>query len=227
MGRGGLVRELGEELNTVLRGRQSALDSVVPPLLFVVANLVWGLDVATAAALLAGGLITLVRVVRRQPLLYALGGVGGVVLAVALAKLFGRAEGYFVPGLVTGGLTVLACLGSVIIGRPLVALTSRVTRGWPWTWYRHERVLPAYNEVTLAWAAYFGVRVALQAILIQTENAALLAVFNIVSGWPATIALLVVTYIYGLWRLQHLRGPSVDEFKAAAAPPWQGQKRGF
>jgi len=102
-----------------------------------------------------------------------------------------------------------------------------VARGWPWDWYWHPQVRPAYNEVTLAWAVFFGARLTLQALLIQSQNAALLAVFNIVSGWPATIALLVATYLYGLWRLQRLHGPSVEEFKTNAPPPWKGQTRGF
>ena len=31
----------------------------------------------------------------------------------------------------------------------------------------------------------------------------------------------------GLWRLGNLGGPSVEEFKNGAPPPWQGQQRGF
>jgi hypothetical protein len=38
---------------------------------------------------------------------------------------------------------------------------------------------------------------------------------------------LVISYIYGTWRLKYLRGPSVEEFRAGAEPPWTGQRRGF
>ena len=227
MGRRGLARELGEELNAVLRGKNPAIDSFLPPLLFVVVNLVWDLSAAAVAALLSAGLITLIRLFRRQSVTYALGGIAGVVVAVTIAKLAGRAEYYFLPGLVTGALTVFACLGSVLVGRPLVALTSRLARGWPMPWYWHPRVRPAYSEVTLAWGIFFSIRLALQVILLRGNAPELLAAFNILSGWPATIVLLVVTYIYGLWRLERLRGPSVDEFNSNAQPPWQGQKRGF
>jgi hypothetical protein len=50
---------------------------------------------------------------------------------------------------------------------------------------------------------------------------------RILLGWPFIIALLIVTYLYGLWRLSKLGGPSVEEFKAGKSPPWEGQKRGF
>jgi UPF0716 family protein affecting phage T7 exclusion len=46
-------------------------------------------------------------------------------------------------------------------------------------------------------------------------------------GWPATIALLVVSYLYGTWRLNRLGGPSVEELQERASPPWEGQQRGF
>ncbi len=132
----------------------------------------WGLDVAAVAALVSAALIMLLHLVRRQSLTFALGGIGGVLIAIA--KVVGRAEGYFVPALINGGLTVLACLGSVLIGRPLVALTSRLTRGWPMPWYWHPRIRPAYSEVTLAWAVFFAIRLGLQAALMDRQDTALM-----------------------------------------------------
>jgi hypothetical protein len=64
-------------------------------------------------------------------------------------------------------------------------------------------------------------------LLFQGAQAGALAIVNVATGWPLTIVLLALSYIYGLWRLQHLKGPSVEEFKASAAPPWTGQRRGF
>ena len=46
-------------------------------------------------------------------------------------------------------------------------------------------------------------------------------------GTPATIAILVLSYIYGIWRLQKLGGPGVDEFIEGKSKPWRGQKKGF
>ena len=44
---------------------------------------------------------------------------------------------------------------------------------------------------------------------------------------PATMILLIVSYLYGTWRLRNLGGPSVEEFKSGTEPPWEGQQRGF
>ena len=221
------VRELVEEFRLVFTGRSNLADSIVPPVIFLIVNALLGFQVAMWGSLAVALLITVFRLSRRQPLRYAFGGVGAVVLAILVAQLLGRAEGYFLPGIMTGGLTVVGCLVSVVAGRPLVAWTSYVARRWPLDWYWHPKVRPAYNEVTLAWAVFFAVRLGLQWSLFQEQAAGLLAVIQVVTGWPATIALLVISYLYGTWRLRHLKGPSVEEFKAGAEPPWTGQRRGF
>ena len=152
---------------------------------------------------------------------------GGVVVAILIAKLLDRAEGYFVPAIITGAFTVVLCGVSIVAGRPLVAWTSYVARRWPLGWYWHPRVRPAYTEVTIAWTVVFAVKLAVQLLFFQEAQAGALAVVNVITGWPATVVLLALSYVYGLWRLGHLQGPSVAEFEAGAEPPWTGQRRGF
>lgn len=219
------LRELVDEFRAVFRGRK-VLDSLLPPLLFLLLNAWLGLGWAAAGALLLAATFSLWRLARRQPPGYALGGLGGVTLAIGIALLLGRAEGYFLLGILGNGGTLLLALVSVLLRRPLVAWTSHLARRWPRDWYWHPRVRPAYSEVTLAWALFFALRLALQLSLFQGQ-ATLLGLVQVLTGWPATIALLVASYLYGTWRLRTLKGPSVDEFKAGAAPPWSGQRRGF
>ncbi len=223
----GRFRELGEEFRTVFAGRGKLADSVLPPLVFVIVNALLGFDYAAWSALALAVLIAGIRLVRKQPLAYALGGLGGVVVAILIARLLDRAEGYFVPAIITGALTVVLCGASVVVGLPLVAWTSYIARRWPLGWYWHPRVRPAYTEVTIAWTVFFAVKLALQLLFFQEAQAGALAVVNLITGWPATVVLLALSYVYGLWRLQNLQGPSVAEFKAGAEPPWTGQRRGF
>lgn len=223
----GKLREIMEEFRTVFAGRSNLADSIVPPIIFLIINALLGFEYAMWGSLVVALFITVLRLGRRQPLIYAFGGFGGVALAILIAKWLDRAEGYFLPGIVTGVLTVIACLVSTIAGRPIVAWTSYLARRWPLDWYWHPKVRPAYSEVALAWAFFFAVRLLLQLSFFQGEAAEFLAVINVVTGWPATIALLVISYLYGTWRLQHLGGPSVEEFRQGAEPPWIGQRRGF
>lgn len=221
------LREIGEELRLVFRGRSNLSDAILPPLVFLLANAVFDFRVALWSSLLVALGITAVRLLRRQPLGYAFGGIGAVVVAILIALLLGRAEGYFLPNIISGALTVLACLVSVLVRRPLVAWTSTVTRRWPLGWYWHPQVRPAYSEVTLAWAVYSALRLLLQWSLFREQAAGLLGLIQLLTGWPATIVLLVLSYLYGTWRLRNLCGPSVEEFRQDAPPPWTGQRRGF
>jgi hypothetical protein len=221
------TQELMGELRMVFAGRGNLVDSIIPPVVFLVLNSLVGFSAALWGSLGAAAALGIYRLARRQAFTYALGGVGLVLVSVAVARLLGRSEGFFLPELVRGGFTVVLCLVSVVVRRPLVAWTSYLARRWPWQWYWHPKVRPAYSEVTLAWGAYFGLRLLIQYQLFQSGQGQVLGWIQLLTGWPATVALLVTSYLYGLWRLGNLAGPSVAEFKDGAPPPWEGQKRGF
>jgi hypothetical protein len=220
-------RELLEELQTVFAGRNSFLDAILPPIIFLVINSLIGFQAAMWSALALSIVIAIVRVGRRQSLLYALAGVGSVAVAIGIAWFLGKSEGFFLPGLISGSMTLLLTIVSLVIRRPMVAWTSYIARRWPLDWYWHPQVRPAYSEVTFAWALFFAARLLLQFSLFENQNVNLLAVTNFITGWPATILLLIFSYLYGTWRLTQLHGPSVDEFNNDTPAPWQGQRRGF
>jgi hypothetical protein len=221
------LSELVEEFRTVVVGRSNLLDTVLPPLAFALLNARLGFRAAIGGALGVALIIAALRWRRGQSLTFALGGVGGVGVALLLARWLDRAEGFFLPGIVTGGLVAAACLISIVLKRPLVAWTSHFARRWPQGWYWHPKVRPAYSEVTGAWALFFAARLLLQLRFFQQQAAGRLAIANALTGWPATIVLLAASYLYGTWRLRNLNGPSVQEFRRGAEPPWQGQRRGF
>jgi len=208
-------------------GKVGLLDTILPPILFLLLNGIAGFTAAMIGALGLSALIAVLRLRREQSLVYALGGMGSVGLAIALALLLGRSEGFFLPSIVNGGLTIALALISLLIRKPMVAWTSYLARRWPLDWYWHERVRPAYTEVTVAWLAYFALRLFWQVSLFQGNAVDELTLVNTLTGWPATIALLIFSYLYGTWRLAQLRGPSVEDFRVGAPAPWSGQRRGF
>jgi hypothetical protein len=222
------LAELTSELKTVFSGKGGRiLDTILPLLLFVILNQIATFAWALALTLGLAVVLTVIRLVQRQTVGYALAGLGSVGLAALLATLSGSQTAYFLPGLVSGGLTIAACVVSILLRRPLAAWSSHITRGWPLPWYWHARVRPAYSEVTAFWAIAFGLRLALEYILFRQADLTALGVIRLLMGWPYTILVLVISYLYGLWRLRKLQGPSVEEFNNQAAPPWQGQQRGF
>jgi hypothetical protein len=221
------LRELIEEFRSVVTGRGNLLDSIVPPLIFLIVNALLGFQAALWGSLIVGAAITILRLIRGQSPLYALGGIAGATVAVLLSWFLGSEEGYFLPGIVGTAFTAILCLVSILAGQPLVAWSSHLVRRWPRDWYWYPRVRPAYTEVTLFWLIFFAGRLILQIVLYRQEAVGLLAILNAISGWPTTIVLLIVSYLYGTWRLRNLGGPSVEEFQAGEEPPWESQRRGF
>jgi hypothetical protein len=220
-------RELWEEFRLVSTGRSNLADSILPPIVFLIINGLLGFKYAMWSSLVLALFIAAMRLRRQQSLIYAFGGLGGIALAILTSKWLGRAEGYFLPGIVMGIFTAVISVASVIVGRPLVAWTSYIVRRWPLDWYWHPRVRPAYSEVTVFWSFFFAIRLVFQFSLFRDQATELLAVINVITGWPATVALLAISYLYGTWRLQHLKGPSVKEFRQDAPAPWTGQRQGF
>ncbi len=222
------LAELKEELVSVFSGRGAKLlDTILPALIFLVLNPLFGTLPGLAVSVGAAVLIFAVRLIRRDNQYYALGGLAAAALAGVFALISDSAAGFFLPSLITSGLTVILLAGSVLIKRPLAAITSHLTRGWPLAWYWQDRVLPAYSEVTLFWVVSFGARLGLEYWLYVRDAVNSLALVQTILSWPYTILVLIVSYLYGLRRLQKLGGPSVEEFKRGSEPPWQGQQRGF
>jgi hypothetical protein len=223
----GKARELIEELRSVVLGRGGILDAVLPPLAFLAVNALAGTSAGMIAALLTASGIVAFRLIRRQSFAYALLGLSSSLLAFVLSQVLQRAEIFFLPDLITNLTLAAASLVSIVLRRPLVAWTSHLVRRWPRGWYWHARVLPAYTEITLAWALYFLAQALLQWTVFQLRDPVLLATLGLFTGWPGTVVLLILTYLYGTWRLARLGGPSVAEFRAGTPPPWTGQRRGF
>jgi hypothetical protein len=220
-------RQLIDEMRGLLAGRSGVADSVVSPLVFIVTNAIFGLGAAIIAGSVVAVGIVVVRLATGRPLQYAMSGVFGTAIAIALTARSGRAETYFLPGIITGAATTLALVISIAVKKPLVAYASLATRGWPREWYWHDRVRPAYTTVTWVWVTFFGARTAVQAVLYLDGNVNTLGVVRIATGWPGLLVLLVMTYIIGRNRLESLGGPSVEEFESKSPPPWSVQPHGF
>jgi len=219
--------EIIQELREVLLKRVPVIDAIVPPLTFIIVNGIAGLTAGAVLAVTSGIAIAMVRLLRKRPIRFAIAGMAGTVGAASLATWSGSAEAFFLPGIISGGLTALVALLSIVAGRPMVAWTSMLVRRWPAAWYWHPQVRPAYREVTWLWAAFFAGRAAWQWRLAQQGELAALAGLRTLGGWPALVLLLIVTYLYGTMRLARLGGPSVEEFRTKAPAPWIGQRRGF
>jgi hypothetical protein len=224
--RQGFIAEISQELRDTL-GRSGAVGGVLPPIAFFGLQPWLGVAGAATVSLVVAGLTIWVRAARGASLRFAVSGATGAALAALFALRDDTSGSYFLPGIVSGAATTALLLVSIALGRPVVALASWATRGWPLEWYRHPSVRPAYVGATWLWVFFFGLRTLWQWILFLDENSTGLLLTRVVGGWPATAALLIGTYALGRRRLLPLAGPSVDEFTSGVPSPWVGQQRGF
>jgi hypothetical protein len=223
----GKAREVIDEFRSVVLSRGRILDVILPPLVFLGVKSLAGDQWAMAASLLIGGSLVLLRTLRREPTVLAFLGLSGSLLAFLAARWLQRAELFFLPDIVTNVALAVICFITAALRRPMVAWTSHVVRRWPRGWYWHPRVLPAYTEVTLAWGLFFLLQAGIQWALFLRKDVILIAASSLLNGWPATALLLILTYLYGTWRLPRLAGPSVAEFVDGLPEPWSSQRRGF
>jgi len=221
------MNELWQELRTVFSGRSNTLDTIIPPLLYVLVNLLAGPLAAVLSAVVLAAILTVLRLVRKQSWLYAFSGLVLTLLAAGLAWFTQNAASFFLPDLITSGALLAAALLSIWLKKPLAAWSSHLTRGWPKDWYWLPNIRPAYTEVTWMWAAFIVARLIAEYLLYHQGNVSLLGLANVLLGWPVTIVVLVMSYLYGIWRLTKLGGPSVEEFLSHQPAPWKGQKKGF
>ncbi len=219
--------ELLQEFKVVFSGKNKTIDTIIPPLLFALVNAYAGLLPATVTALALAAILTIIRVVRAEPLGYAISGLVLTGISAGLAWFTQNAVSFFLPSILTGALLLLTALVSIAVKKPLAALSSHLTRSWPLDWYWLSNILPAYTEVTWIWTAFMAARLAILIALYQAGDTTALGWLNTVLDWPVTVAVLVVSYIYGLWRLSTLGGPGVEEYISGKPAPWVGQKRGF
>lgn len=218
-------KEIFEEIKSMISGK--TIDALLPPVVFVIINSFLGLDIAIVISLGLAIVLTTIRLMRKQTWKYALGGLAGVTVASGLTYFTRNAANYFIGSLVSSTIYFFIAIISLFIGKPMAAWASHLSRGWPIEWYWRKDIKPAYLEVTWLWTFFILARLVIQFILWLRGNVITLAWAYVLLGWPVTFSVLVASYIYGIWRLNRLGGPGVEEYKKGKEPPWKGQARGF
>ena len=189
-------RDLAEvSLLDAFGGRRGVLDSGLPPVTFVGTYLVTGsnLTVALGAALVAGIVVTVLRLARRDTLRHALAGFGAVALAAFVASRTGRPQDYFLPSLLANAGAAVAWAVSIWIKRPFLGLTvGALTRSSAW---RTDPVmLRAYCRASWIWVASFVLRVVVMTPLWLAGMTVALGVAKVAMGWPMVLVVIWLSW---------------------------------
>lgn len=161
-------------------------ESALPAVTFVTAFTALGQDAALAAwiAVGVGASLAAARVLRGQTVQYALAGLFGVAMAAFIVSRTGRAEDFFLPGLLANAAYALGCAGSVAIGRPAVGILLGALSGEGMAWRQDAARVLAYTRATWVWVGVFCVRLVVQLPLYLAGAVVVLGVARVAMGVP-------------------------------------------
>lgn len=172
-------------------GVQGIVASTIPVAVFVLVNIIFGLQPALIAAIASGVAIAAWRIVRKQPLQPAVSGLLGVGVAAFIAYRTGEARGFYLPGLLFSAALGLAFLVSMVVRRPLAGVIWHAVNGEGQGWRRDPRLLRAYMFASALWTLVFVARVLVQGLLYNADEETWLGVARLAMGYPLVgVALL-------------------------------------
>lgn len=216
LGLRGLLAAVGGPLGIV--------ESVVPPLVFVVLYQVAAIGAAPQAVprsalvpivvvpLACSAVLLGYRVLRKQKVGAAIAGAIVVAVSALLVLVTGDANANYVPGFFINGAYGLAFLVSLLVRRPLVGVAAAaLTQQGEWREDRRRRRLFAW--LTAAWVALFGIRLAVELpLFFAGHQVVALGIARIVLGVPLYALVLVLTVL----------GVQAGVARRAAASPSDG-----
>ncbi|WP_320064649.1 DUF3159 domain-containing protein [Micromonospora sp. RTGN7] len=185
---------LAEQMADQLGGWRGLVESSIPVVVFVIANIVGELRPAVIASVTIALLIAGLRLVQRRPVRHALNGLFGVGIGAAIAWRTGDERDFYLPGILYGIGYGLALLVSAAIRQPLV--------GWIWSvlvakgraeWRDDPRLVRTFTQLTVLWGVVWLAKVGVQAGLYLAHQDTALGVARLTLGYPPYALLLLIT----------------------------------
>lgn len=196
-------RERAWNLLDEMGGPQGVADSSLPGLLFVIAYTVSGgeLTVSAGLAVLLGAVLAVFRRIRGESLRFAITGFVGVAIAALIATRTGRAEDFFLPGLLFNAGYALVYTISILVGWPLIGVIIGPITGQGMRWRDDPGLVSAYSRVSWVWVGMFLVRLSVQLPLYLAGSLLALGMARTAMGLPLFLLCLWLS-----WRILRRSG---------------------
>ena len=183
-------------LDRAIGGWRGLFDSGAPTLVFVIVYLLQSdnLQFALWAALTVGVTIAVYRIIRKDSLQQVIAGLIGVGIAAGFSAWTGKAENFFLPGLLTNAAYGSAFLISILVRWPLFGVFLGFFTGTGTKWRTVTQYRRAASVATWIWVGMFFLRLTVQLPLYLTGAIGALGVMKVVMGWPLFLASAYFTY---------------------------------
>jgi hypothetical protein len=211
----------GAAFADALGGPLGMIESALPAAAFVAAYTVSGQDAKLSAivAVAIAILLAVVRIARRQTLQFALSGLAGIAIAAFVVARTGRAQDFFLPGLLLSGAYAAALMLSIAVRWPIAGVALGMVAGEGMGWRAQPEKVRLYARITWIFVGVFLLRLAVQLPLY-------------LAGWvvplgAARVAMGLPLFAVGIWIawLMLRRGEAAHE-AAAAEPPQEREREG-
>lgn len=190
-------REQTWNLLDEMGGPQGLADSSLPGLLFVIAYTVSGGDLTISAglAVLLGAALAVFRRIRGESLRFAVTGFIGVAIAAFIATRTGRAEDFFLPGLLFNAGYALVYTVSILIGWPLIGVIVGPVTGQGMRWRDDQGLVTAYGRASWVWVGMFLIRLSVQLPLYLSGSLLALGIARTAMGLPLFLLCLWLSWL--------------------------------
>ncbi|MFE5582975.1 DUF3159 domain-containing protein [Kitasatospora sp. NPDC056531] len=188
-----------EAADTVLQafgGVRGMIDMTLPGLVFIITyNITHQVSAAAWAALGLSGLFVVVRLAKRETIQHAFSGVFGVALGAWIAMKSGKAEDFYLPGLLWNVGYCIALAASALARWPMIGVMLGPITGEMFTWRKENPGrLAAYTKATWAWVVIMGLKPVILFPLYFTHNVNLLGWLKVALGIPPLLLAMYVTW---------------------------------
>jgi hypothetical protein len=175
-------------LAEAIGGPLGIAESALPAAPFVPPSTATGGDTTLAGivAVVLALVLAAARLVRGQTVQYALSGLIGVAFAAFIAARTGKAENFFLPGLLANAAYATAFATSIAVRRPLAGYVTVALHGGSPTgpWRADPAFLKAATRASWIFVFVFAGRLAVQLPLYLADALVALGVARVAMGLP-------------------------------------------
>ncbi|MGD3150679.1 DUF3159 domain-containing protein [Tsukamurella tyrosinosolvens] len=185
-------------------GTSGLVQSAMPSLAFVSAHAVAGIGTAIAVAIATATVVLVVRLLRRQTVRPALGGMVGVVVSSAIAYRTGDARDFFLPDIWGYAIAAVVTALSIVVRRPLAGILWSALNGDSMGWQRNRRAMVGYSVATGVAALAFTVRTVAQMWFYEHDQPGTMVAMRLALNYP----LWAIVALAWAWSIRRAGGTS-------------------